>query len=460
MRSRPLLITHRCGLLLALALLSACGDPEPTPSGTNNATATNNTTGGTTAPECTTDAACDDGDACTQDRCDEGVCAHLAAADGAACDDGDLCTQSDTCQAGACVGASPVVCVAADSCRTAGVCDPATGLCDSPLVADGTPCDDGDRCTQRDTCQAGVCTGADPMSCEAGDQCRAASVCDPSTGLCGERAPLPDNTPCDDGALCTQRDTCQAGACVGADPVVCVAPSCFAPGTCQEADGMCSERAPLPDGASCETTGYCEATVCRFTLAAQDFELVSHPLSWAYTSAEVLDFAEGASAANNAPPNSPLGVNSSRAWNSSGTSAAITLDPVAIPAGRRARLELKIAAMSLASSAGGPDDLDYVLVEVSTDGGATFHKRVRVRGAVNNNSHWSYMAAGAAIVDYLPISEETFQPTQSGAQEIEGVSTVQIRFPDTVTQVAARITTRASSFSDTWLIDDIKLTAE
>ena len=39
--------------------------------------------------------------------------------------------------AGACVGASPVVCVASDQCHVAGTCDPATGACSNPAAPDG-----------------------------------------------------------------------------------------------------------------------------------------------------------------------------------------------------------------------------------------------------------------------------------------------------------------------------------
>lgn len=48
------------------------------------------------------------------------------APDGTPCDDGNLCTQVDTCQGGICIGSSPVVCAATDPCQP-GACDPGTG---------------------------------------------------------------------------------------------------------------------------------------------------------------------------------------------------------------------------------------------------------------------------------------------------------------------------------------------
>src|SRR5207247_9484497 len=63
--------------------------------------------------------------ACAPDQCSGQL-------DGTACNDGNACTQTDTCQAGACVGSNPVVCSASDQCHVAGTCDTATGVCSNP----------------------------------------------------------------------------------------------------------------------------------------------------------------------------------------------------------------------------------------------------------------------------------------------------------------------------------------
>jgi hypothetical protein len=75
------------------------------------------------------------------------------------CNDGNACTQTDTCTNGTCAGANPVVCTAADQCHT-GTCAPATGACSSVALPDGTVCHDTDLCTRGETCQAGACTSA------------------------------------------------------------------------------------------------------------------------------------------------------------------------------------------------------------------------------------------------------------------------------------------------------------
>src|SRR5262249_3042679 len=145
-----------------------------------------------------TGPSCDDGNACTQsDTCQSGVCAGANKVDGTACDDGNACTQSDTCQAGVCVGANHVICALPDQCHNATVCDPPTGLCSPPAAkVDGAACNDGNACTQTDTCQAGLCVGANHVICALPDQCHNAAVCDPATALCLTPA-KPDGTACD-----------------------------------------------------------------------------------------------------------------------------------------------------------------------------------------------------------------------------------------------------------------------
>src|SRR5262249_4550628 len=141
-----------------------------------------------------------------------GTCSNPSKADGVTCNDGNACTQSDTCQAGACTAANPVVCTALDQCHDAGTCDPATGTCSNPANPNGSACNDGNACTQSDTCEAGVCTGANPVVCTALDQCHDAGVCDPANGTCSNPAKA-NGVTCNDGNGCTQTDTCQAGVC-------------------------------------------------------------------------------------------------------------------------------------------------------------------------------------------------------------------------------------------------------
>jgi MYXO-CTERM domain-containing protein len=238
---------------------------------------------------------CDDGDACTQsDTCQAGVCTgsnpvacaaldacHVAGTcnpgtgmcsnpnqpNGTPCNDGNACTQTDSCQAGICTGFNPVTCPMPDACHTVAPCDKTTGMCAVTQKLDGAACGDGNACTQSDSCQAGVCTGTNPVVCPPPDQCHMAGVCDVTTGICSNPAKA-DGTSCDDGNACTQTDTCQAGACKGESPVVCAAlDQCHDVGTCDPATGMCSnpakaDNAPCDDGDACTTGDVCKGGTC------------------------------------------------------------------------------------------------------------------------------------------------------------------------------------------------------
>jgi hypothetical protein len=181
-----------------------------------------------------------------------GSCRDAPKADGTGCDDGDRCTQRDVCVQGACEGREPVVCVASDQCHDAGRCDPASGLCSNPPARDGTACDDGNACTRTDTCTGGQCRGTDPLVCAAAAPCRDAGRCDPRTGQC-LGAPLADGVACDDGDVCSVGDACVAGACRGAGR----APDQDGDGLCDAID-LCPEIADPgradPDGAACRCT--------------------------------------------------------------------------------------------------------------------------------------------------------------------------------------------------------------
>jgi RHS repeat-associated protein len=239
--------------------------------------------------------ACNDGNACTQgdtcqsgscqagapvtctasDQCHDvgtcntstGACSNPAKANGASCNDGNACTQTDTCQSGSCQGSNPVTCMASDQCHTAGTCDTATGVCSNPAKANGTACNDNDACTQTDTCQSGSCSGSNPVTCTASDQCHTAGTCNPANGQCSN--PLAANgTACSDGNACTQPDTCQSGSCQPGTPVTCTASDqCHVSGTCDPANGTCSNPVAAngttcSDGNSCTSGDTCQSGAC------------------------------------------------------------------------------------------------------------------------------------------------------------------------------------------------------
>jgi MYXO-CTERM domain-containing protein len=230
--------------------------------------------------------ACNDGNACTQgDTCQAGVCVgvsnvacpgadacHLAGVcnpqsgqcvvqpkpNGTPCNDGNACTQNEACNNGACSAGQNVACQPLDACHAAGVCDPKTGACSTPTLPDGSPCEDGNLCTTGETCKAGACGGGAAKGCPAIDACHAPGVCEPGTGNCTTPAAV-DGTKCDDGNACTDGDACMAGTCVGATPVACAPKDgCHGQGTCDPAQGGCVYPS-APDGSTCDDGDKCTA---------------------------------------------------------------------------------------------------------------------------------------------------------------------------------------------------------
>lgn len=209
---------------------------------------------------------CDDANPCTEnDVCAAGVCAGSPTPDGNVCDDLDSCNVGETCLGGICQGALPTDCSGAgDDCNVAS-CDPlgAEGNCDTFVaVADGTVCDDADRCNVGETCQTGVCVGGAPIDCiPANDQCNTAS-CDflGTEGNCDILTPVLDGTICDDGVACNVGEACLSGVCSGG-----AAPDCSGAGgqcnvaSCDPAglEGNCTILNPVSDGTVCDDGDRC-----------------------------------------------------------------------------------------------------------------------------------------------------------------------------------------------------------
>ena len=197
------------------------------------------------------------------------------------------------------------------------------------------------------------------------------------------------------------------------------------------------------------------------TLAMQNFDSVAYSPTWPFTGPVVYN-TMGTSGTNAAPALSPTGIGNSRSWESTtqSTGIVLTFSAINIPAGYDSiRARFSLAAMNLASTGGGPDNLDYVLTEVSVNGGA-YYNRLRIRGAVANNSYWPFNATGKAKVYYQPQTEAVFAPTNTGLQTTEGYSYCEIVFPGNITSVSIRMTGRSSSSTDSWLVDNVVLTGQ
>lgn len=246
----------------------------------------------------TDEGSCDDGIACTEDRCSgvSGTCTHLPAVqtcligtecvargtpdpadpcracdpdmatagwtfqDGAVCNDLDRCTTDDRCGAGACAGQAVLCPDRAPECVGtisrawgSGACAPATGDCvhpatDTPCVAG---CDAVAGLCRPDPCEEVICTTPPDTGCYG-----PIGAC--LGGTCGY-TPLDDTTPCDDGNGCTLSDACSStGTCIPGTPKACAPVAAF----CRNADRVTTAVACVPPGGACVPAE--TATPCAF----------------------------------------------------------------------------------------------------------------------------------------------------------------------------------------------------
>ena len=127
------------------------------------------------------------------------ACGNNAIDVGEDCDDGLANGSANSCCSASCdYEASTKVCrAAANACDVAEQCSGTTAACPiNGFVANDSDCDDGDACTDEDTCQAGVCTaGADVCEPDAGPDAEV----DDDSGV-EEQEPEPDSGTPDAGA--------------------------------------------------------------------------------------------------------------------------------------------------------------------------------------------------------------------------------------------------------------------
>ena len=198
---------------------------------------------------------CDDENFCTTEYCDlnTGNCVFETTEGG--CDDGNACTEGESCANGSCTGGSPIACSDSNPC-TESTCDPVNGCLHTPVEAG---CDDGDSCTEGESCQAGTCTGGIPTVCSDENPCTADS-CSPTDGcifstLAG---------PCEDGDSCTTGDTCVSGSCIPDGILNCDDGNACTEESCSESDGCqyTNTNGPCNDGNACTTGDTCSGGDC------------------------------------------------------------------------------------------------------------------------------------------------------------------------------------------------------
>jgi hypothetical protein len=193
----------------------------------------------------------DGGNTCAVTACEPatGKCKSVAKANGAACEaDGDVCT-NDQCNGGLCAAGMKETCDDLNPC-TQDACDAKAGCTHQALTG---ACDaDGDACTQGDTCKGGTCVKGTAKVCDDGEACTQ-DGCDAMAGTC-TFAPLQQS--CSDGDACTTGDACGLD---GKGKYTCV------PGKgskCDDANPCTVDACDVQKGCTYQTAAAGEAVAC------------------------------------------------------------------------------------------------------------------------------------------------------------------------------------------------------
>ena len=208
------------------------------------------------SPNCKTDGDCTDGNGCTADTCDVGLCAFKPTT--VPCDDNNPCTGGDLCGSGKCAGILKT-CDDGNGC-TADACDLATGQCGFVSKSDGTLCTDGNPCSAGDACLAGQCVGKiaalDGSKCSDGNGCTTGDAC--LSGQCKPAGFAAEGGLCSDGNPCTAGDACKNGGCLAGkaacdDGKACTLDAC----TAIDATTKTCATSPVSDGTACDDGDLC-----------------------------------------------------------------------------------------------------------------------------------------------------------------------------------------------------------
>ena len=208
------------------------------------------------------DVDCSDDNDCTDDVCDpmDGSCSNPNKVEGAVCEIDDY---PGRCSEGRCTGlCEGVDCSDGNEC-TIDLCDPSNGSCTNPPEKDGTECDfEG----HPGVCSESLCVSVCELGlCDDGNECTD-DVCDPLTGTCHHPS-VADDTACDfggspglcKGGVCEDAKVCEDAGCDDGNPCT--------NDECDPADGSC-EHPFVENGTECNLgepgtciTGTCEATL-------------------------------------------------------------------------------------------------------------------------------------------------------------------------------------------------------
>lgn len=212
---------------------------------------------------CSSDALCDDNNACTDDSCSAGACRNTPVQNGTSCGDSNLCNGNETCQAGRCTSSGSPSCADGNACTTDS-CQVSTGCTFTPIAGCRScqtvgDCDDGNPCTRDGCLSKGSCSNTlipGCSTCANDGQCDDQNECTTdrcTAGRCVSTSKS-NGTSCADDDPCNGEEVCQAGVCQSNDPFPCddgdpcTADRCGESGCTHDPSLLCEACAAVPRG--------------------------------------------------------------------------------------------------------------------------------------------------------------------------------------------------------------------
>jgi len=164
-------------------------------------------------------------------------------------------------------------------------------------------------------------------------------------------------------------------------------------------------------------------------------------------------------------PSTNFQFEGTNAWGVNNGTATFTTSNIDVTAFNTVSLSFRLQALGSSGTVGldgGAMNFDYVLVEVSDDGGnLNWFSTLRVIGGPTgtSNSRWSYTTGTATATtaydgDATPVD---FIPTGGGARTTDGYSTLSVTGLPVVSNLRVRITLFNNANSEYWIIDDFKV---
>ncbi len=200
---------------------------------------------------------CNDSVGCTVDNCDEVNDRCVNTPDSSLCNDDAFCNGIEVCDpVQGCQSGTPPVCNDGIAC-TNDRCNPQLNACE--FIPDDSICADGLYCDGVETCNPATgCVPGTPIDCHDTNECTT-DICDEAIDQCVH---TPENSACDDGLFCTGLETCGPAGC---QPGL---PPCASGSLCDEEGNGCPSCLSDEDCVSelfCNGIGHCIDNACVFT---------------------------------------------------------------------------------------------------------------------------------------------------------------------------------------------------